>query len=63
MKKSLRLSNNRMIFGLCGGLGEYFAIDPVWLRLAFAAAFFFRGAGLGVYLVASLVVYLSSNKG
>ncbi|WP_083488911.1 PspC domain-containing protein [Companilactobacillus kimchiensis] len=30
-----RSSTNRMLAGVCGGLGEYFGIDSTWIRLAF----------------------------
>lgn len=30
-----RSSTDRMLAGVCGGLGEYFAIDSTWIRLAF----------------------------
>lgn len=30
-----RSSTNRMLAGVCGGLGEYFGVDSTWIRLAF----------------------------
>jgi len=33
--KITRSSTNRMIAGVCGGLGEHFGIDSTWIRLAF----------------------------
>lgn len=36
MKRRLtRSSTNRLFAGVCGGLGEYFGIDPTWIRLTF----------------------------
>lgn len=35
MKKMYRSQTNRVIAGICGGLGELFAIDPTLLRLIF----------------------------
>jgi phage shock protein C len=35
VKKLYRSSENRKIAGICGGLGEYFSIDPTLIRLAF----------------------------
>ena len=36
MKKRItRSSTDRMLAGVCGGLGEYFGIDSTWIRLAF----------------------------
>jgi phage shock protein C len=35
MKKLYRSREDKRIAGVCGGLGEYFSIDPVLIRLAF----------------------------
>lgn len=34
-KRLTRSSTNRLVAGVCGGLGEYFGIDPTWIRLLF----------------------------
>lgn len=34
-KRITRSSTDRIIAGVCGGLGEYFGIDSTWIRLAF----------------------------
>jgi phage shock protein PspC (stress-responsive transcriptional regulator) len=45
-----------MIAGIAGGLGEYFAVDPVWFRIAFVVLTIGGGAGLLIYLVMWIVV-------
>lgn len=55
-KKLYRSQNERMIAGVCGGLAEYFNIDPTIVRLAFVAAALMGGPGLIVYLVMLVVV-------
>lgn len=40
MKKLYRSKTDRKLLGVCGGLGEYFDIDPTIFRLLFVAAFF-----------------------
>ena len=60
-KKLLRSRSESMVFGVCGGLAEYFNIDPVWVRLAFAAAFFANGLGLMAYIVMFLVMPLENS--
>jgi len=35
MKRLYRSTEDKKIAGVCGGLGEYFSIDPVLIRLAF----------------------------
>ncbi len=54
--KRLRKNQNRMIFGVCGALGEYFKIDPTILRIAFAVALLAYGSGLLVYLILALLI-------
>lgn len=34
--KRLTLSNDRMLGGVCGGLAEYFGLDPTLVRIAYA---------------------------
>jgi phage shock protein PspC (stress-responsive transcriptional regulator) len=51
-----RSKSNRMIAGVCAGLGDYLNIDPTVVRLLFVLGFFtFNGAMLLVYLIMALV--------
>jgi phage shock protein C len=49
-KRSLERSPERMIAGVCSGLGEYFDIDPVIVRLAFVLLTVAGGAGVIAYI-------------
>jgi phage shock protein C len=51
-----RSIDNRMLGGVCGGLGQYFNTDPVWFRLAFVLVTLAGGAGILIYLIAWLVI-------
>jgi phage shock protein PspC (stress-responsive transcriptional regulator) len=51
-----RSRDDRMIAGVCGGLGRYFGIDPVIFRVAAVALVFVGGAGLLLYLAALFLV-------
>ena len=52
-----RARNNRMIAGVCGGLGEFFGVDPFWFRLGFLIALVPGGVpGIAAYLILWLVV-------
>jgi len=42
-KRLYRARKERMIFGICGGLGKYFGIDPTLVRLAFIILMLFSG--------------------
>jgi phage shock protein PspC (stress-responsive transcriptional regulator) len=52
-RKTLRRSSdNRILLGICGGLGEFFGINPIWFRLAFVIAAIPGGLpGLLIYLI------------
>lgn len=55
--KKLTKSNNRMVCGVCAGIGEYLTIDPTVIRLLwviFSIASF--GTGLIAYIIAALVI-------
>lgn len=56
MKKRLVRSRNRLIFGVCSGLAEYFGIDPMIVRLISIILFFGFGVGLIAYLVLALIM-------
>jgi phage shock protein C len=56
-RKLYRSSSNRVFTGVCGGIGEYFNIDPVIVRLLWVfASFFSLGAGLLAYLIAAVII-------
>ena len=55
-KRLFRSRKDALIAGVCGGLAEYFDVDPSLVRLVFILAIFLGGAGLVVYLVAWLIV-------
>jgi phage shock protein C len=56
-KKLYRSRNNRMIAGVCAGLGDFFGIDPTVVRLLFAAgALLGFGSFILIYLVMFFVV-------
>lgn len=54
-RKFYRSRNDKMIAGVCGGLAEYFDIDPVLVRIGFVLFVIF-GAGLLAYLILALLV-------
>jgi phage shock protein PspC (stress-responsive transcriptional regulator) len=57
MEKTLRRSRtDKMIAGICGGLGKYFGLDSTILRLVFVLLLIFAGTGLLAYLVMWLVI-------
>ena len=55
-KQFYRSTNKKEIFGVCGGLADYFDVDVVWFRLGFVCAAIFGGSGVIVYLILALVL-------
>jgi phage shock protein C len=55
-KRLFRSRANRKLFGVCGGLGEYFGIDPTVIRLLWVVAFFAFGIGFIAYIVAAIIM-------
>src|SRR5919197_331283 len=55
-RRLLRSRSDRMIAGVAGGLGRYFAVDPVIFRIAFAISVFFGGLGVLAYIALALFV-------
>ena len=51
-KRLYKSESNKVIGGVCGGLGEYFGIDPVIFRIIAVVLIFAHGAGLLIYLIA-----------
>ncbi|MCL2289621.1 MAG: PspC domain-containing protein [Bacteroidetes bacterium] len=49
-KKLTRSVSDRKVAGVCGGLGEYFNMDPLVFRVIFLFLFFFGGTGLILYI-------------
>ena len=57
MNKKLYKSNtNKMICGVCGGLGGFFGIDPTIIRLIWAILALLGGTGIVAYLIAAVII-------
>ncbi|MGB9928168.1 MAG: PspC domain-containing protein, partial [Methanosarcina sp.] len=56
-KKLTRSKSNRMIFGVCGGLGNYLGIDPTFIRLGFAAFVLLTNiVGIAIYILLAVIM-------
>ncbi|MBQ8857440.1 MAG: PspC domain-containing protein [Lachnospiraceae bacterium] len=54
--KKLTRSANRMVCGVCGGIGEYLGIDPTVIRLLWIVFSAMGGAGLLAYIIAAIII-------
>jgi len=55
-RRMYRDPDHRVLGGVCSGMGAYWHMDPVIIRILFLAAFFGFGAGLIIYLVLWIVI-------
>jgi phage shock protein C len=59
-KRLTKSATNRVFAGVAGGLGEYFGIDPTFVRLAFVLFAFYGGFGLIAYI--ALALFMPENS-
>lgn len=55
-KRLYRSRTQRMLAGVCGGIAEYFNVDPTLIRLAWVVFCFIGGSGILAYIIAAIVV-------
>ena len=55
-RKLYRSRANRMLGGVCGGLGEYLSLDPTVVRLLWVLFTFVGASGLLAYLICLLII-------
>ena len=55
-RRLYRSQSQRMIGGVCGGLGDYLSVDPTIIRLLFVVAAILGGHGVLLYLILLLLV-------
>jgi phage shock protein C len=57
-EKKLKRSTNKILAGVCGGIAEYFEVDPTLIRVAYAALSIFTTGfpGLLLYLILMLIM-------
>jgi len=55
-KRLLKSQTNKIIAGVCGGLAEYFDVDPVIMRVLFVLLAFFGGTGFILYIACWIII-------
>lgn len=62
MKKKLyKIEKGKKIDGVCGGIAEYFEIDPTLIRLAWVLFTAFAGSGIIAYIIAAIIMPRKSD--
>lgn len=57
-KRLFRSKKNKVLLGVCGGIGEYFSIDPVLIRVIWILVTIFTGVipGIIAYFICAAVI-------
>lgn len=55
-KRLYRSNTNKMVAGICGGIAEYFRLDPTLVRLGWLLFCAAGGSSFLVYIIAALVI-------
>ncbi len=61
MKRLYKIEQGKMVSGVCGGIAEYFDIDPSLVRIGWALLAFAGGAGLIAYIIAAIILPTKSQ--
>ena len=62
MKKRLyRVEQGNMLAGVCGGIGEYFDVDPTLIRLLWVIFSLAAGGGVLAYIIAAIIIPKKSD--
>jgi len=60
-KKLYRSTTNYVLAGVCGGIAEYFNVDPIIIRLIFILFALANGSGIIIYIIMAIII--PKNKG
>ena len=60
-KRLYRSRNERMLAGVCGGIGAYFDVDPTVIRLLFVLFALFVGGGILLYIILMIIMPLEPD--
>lgn len=55
-KRLYKAEEGKMLCGVCGGIAEYFNIDPTLVRLGFALFCLAGGSGVLAYIIAAIII-------
>ena len=55
-KRLYKSESDKMLCGVCGGIAEYFRVDPTIVRLAWSIFTSLGGAGIWAYIIAAIII-------
>ena len=56
IKKVYKIEEGKLVAGVCGGIAEYFNIDPSLIRIGWVLFSFVFGSGLLTYIIAAIIL-------
>lgn len=56
IKKLYKINEGKKIDGVCGGIAEYFSMDPTLVRIAWIIFTAFAGTGIIAYIIAAIIM-------
>ena len=56
IKRLYRSRSDRWLFGVCGGIGDYFGLDPILIRVLFVIFSLMFGSGVLLYIIMWLII-------
>lgn len=62
IEKKLTRSTNKILGGVCGGIAEYFDVDPTVIRICYAALTIFSAAFPGILLYIIMLILMPQGK-
>ncbi|MCF0196788.1 MAG: PspC domain-containing protein [Bacteroidaceae bacterium] len=62
-KRLLKSNTDKILFGVCGGLGEYFDLDPTLVRIGYVALSLFTAGFPGLLLYILMALIVPTDKG
>jgi phage shock protein C len=63
MRRLYRSRTDRMIWGVCGGLANYFDVDPTIIRVLAVVSIFITGFSILAYIIMAVIIPLEPTTG
>lgn len=55
-KRLYKINQGKMVDGVCGGIAQYFGLDPTVIRLAWVLFCAMGGSGILAYIIAAIII-------
>ena len=55
-KRLYKINHGKMVDGVCGGIAQYFGLDPTLVRLAWVLFCAMGGSGIPAYIIAAVII-------